>query len=117
MAEKRGTLNTYAHEGEKYEQIGLAIAEEYHIPHFRLRARMIQLGHIHAKGALNYVDRVRIQPYSFDEESLRQSEHTFNIDRVTAAVCTRRTPTSENCWTAGNSSMRMGILCATSRDL
>ena len=84
MAEKRGTLNTYAHEGEKYEQIGLAIAEEYHIPHFRLRARMIQLGHIHAKGALNYVDRVRIQPYSFDEESLRRSEHTFNIDRVTA---------------------------------
>ena len=25
-----------------------------------------------------------IQPYSFDEESLRQSEHTFNIDRLTA---------------------------------
>ena len=45
---------------------------------------MIQLGHIHAKGALNYVDRYKIQPYSFDEESLRQSEHTFNIDRLTA---------------------------------
>ena len=58
MAEKCGTLNSYAHEGEKYEQIGLAIADEYHIPHFRLRARMIQLGHIYAKGALNYVDRV-----------------------------------------------------------
>lgn len=35
-------------------------------------------------GALNYVDRYKIQPYSFDEESLRQSEHTFNIDRLTA---------------------------------
>ena len=45
---------------------------------------MIQLGHIHAKGALTYVDRYKIQPYSFDEESLRQSEHTFNIDRLTA---------------------------------
>ena len=92
MAEKRGTLNTYAHEGEKYEQIGLAIAEEHHIPHFRLRARMIQLGHIHAKGALNYVDRVRIQPYSFDEESLRRSEHTFNIDRVTAGCLYEKNP-------------------------
>ena len=77
-------LRRYAHEGEKYEQIGLAIAEELGLPYFRVRARMIQLGHIHAKGALNYVDRYRIQPYSFDEESLRQSEHTFNIDRLTA---------------------------------
>ena len=84
MAEKSRSLNRYAHEGEKYEQIGLAIAEELGLPHFRVRARMIQLGHIHAKGALNYVDRYRIQPYSFDEESLRQSEHTFNIDRLTA---------------------------------
>ena len=84
MAEKSQSLKRYAHEGEKYEQIGLAIAEELGLPHFRVRARMIQLGHIHAKGALNYVDRYRIQPYSFDEESLRQSEHTFNIDRLTA---------------------------------
>ena len=84
MAEKSQSLKRYAHEGEKYEQIGLAIADELRIPHFRVRARMIQLGHIHAKGALNYVDRYKIQPYSFDEESLRQSEHTFNIDRLTA---------------------------------
>ena len=85
MAEKSAERSVrYAHEGEKYEQIGLAIAEELGLPHFRVRARMIQLGHIHAKGALNYVDRYRIQPYSFDEESLRQSEHTFNIDRLTA---------------------------------
>lgn len=69
----------------KYEQIELAIAEELNLPHFRVRARMVQLGHIHAKGALNYIDRSRIQPYSFDADPLRQEEHTFNIDRVTAA--------------------------------
>ena len=85
MAEKCKKLKPYAHAGEKYEQIGLAIAEELHLPHFRVRARMIQLGHIHAKGALNYIDRSRIQPYSFDADSLRQEEHTFNIDRITAA--------------------------------
>ncbi|MGN1367532.1 MAG: hypothetical protein ACI4WX_01575, partial [Aristaeellaceae bacterium] len=85
MAEKCRRLKPYAHEGEKYEQIGLAIAEELNLPHFRVRARMVQLGHIHAKGALNYIDRSRIQPYSFDADSLRQEEHTFNIDRVTAA--------------------------------
>ena len=38
------------------------------------------------------MDRVRIQPYSFDEESLRQSEHTFNIDRVTAGCLYEKNP-------------------------
>ena len=90
MSEKCRTLKPYAHEGEKYEQIGLAIAEELCLPHFRVRARMIQLGHIHAKGALNYVDRNRIQPYSFDAEALRQEEHTFNIDRLTAGALYER---------------------------
>ena len=84
MAEKCQTLKPYAHEGEKYEQIGLAIAKELCLPHFRVRARMIQLGHIHARGCLNYVDRRRIQPYSFDEDSLRKDEHCFNIDMRTA---------------------------------
>lgn len=84
MAEKCRTLKPYAHEGEKYEQIGLAIAKELCLPHFRVRARMIQLGHIHARGCLNYVDRRRIQPYSFDEDSLRKDEHCFNIDMRTA---------------------------------
>ena len=92
MAEKCSTLKSYAHEGEKYEQIGLAIADELHISHFRLRARMIQLGHIYAKGALNYVDKTRIQPYSFDSDSLRQSEHTFNIDRGTAGSLYEKDP-------------------------
>ena len=90
MAEKCRALKPYAHEGEKYEQIGLAIAEELCLPHFRVRARMIQLGYIHAKGALNYVDRNRIQPYSFDAEALRQEEHTFNIDRLTAGALYER---------------------------
>lgn len=84
MAEKYRTLKPYAHEGEKYEQIGLAIAEELCLPHFRVRARMVQMGHIHAKGCLNYIDRNRIQPYSFEEESLSRDEYTFNIDRLTA---------------------------------
>ena len=90
MSEKCRALKPYAHEDEKYEQIGLAIAEELCLPHFRVRARMIQLGHIHAKGALNYVDRNRIQPYSFDAEALRQEEHTFNIDRITAGALYER---------------------------
>ena len=45
---------------------------------------MIQLGHLHAKGALNYVDRRRIQPYSFEDESLCEEKYTFDISHITA---------------------------------
>ena len=109
------SLKRYAHEGEKYEQIGLAIAEELGFRTFGCGRGMIQLGHIHAKGALNYVDRYRIQPYSFDEESLRQSEHTFTSTGSQPEICTRRTPVSGKCWTAGSSSMPTAISFATSR--
>ena len=113
LAEKCRMLTPYAHEGEKYEQLGLAIAEELSLPHFRVRARMIQMGHVHAKGALNYVDRHRIRPYSFDEASSAR----MSIPSISAGsqreVCMKRTRISENCWTVENMSMPMGILCAT----
>ena len=82
MAEKRRTLRPYAHEGEKYEQIGLKISAELCLPHFRVKARMIQLGHLHAKGALNYVNRRRIQPYSFEDESLCEEEYLPEAQRI-----------------------------------
>ena len=46
ISEKCRTLKPYVHEGEKYEQIGNAIVEELSLPAFRVRARMIQQGHI-----------------------------------------------------------------------
>jgi hypothetical protein len=45
------------HAGEKYEIAGKIIAKDLSLPHFRVRARMIQLGHVAAKGALNYVEK------------------------------------------------------------
>ncbi len=84
IAVKMQTVKGYKHCGDKYEKVGMAIGADLHLPAFRVRARMIQLGHIHAKGALNYVDRKKIEPFSFDPESMRVEEHTFVIDRWTA---------------------------------
>ena len=53
------------------------------VPYFRIRTRMIQLGYIQAKGALNYVDRELIQPFAFDLDAWREEQHTFVIDRGT----------------------------------
>ena len=71
------------HAGARYEAVGKKMGMELALPHFRIRARMIQLGYIQAKGALNYVDRELIQPFAFDLDAWREEQHTFVIDRRT----------------------------------
>lgn len=80
----------YRHAGEKYQIAGKALAREFDIPHFRIRARMIQLGHIEAKGALNYAEKKLIQPFAFDPEAWREEQHTFVVDRDTVSALMRQ---------------------------
>ena len=80
----------YRHAGEKYQLAGKALAREFDIPHFRIRARMIQLGHIEAKGALNYAEKKLIQPFAFDVEAWREEQHTFVVDRDTVSALMRQ---------------------------
>ncbi len=79
----------YRHAGEKYEIAGKLIAKDLSLPHFRVRARMVQLGHIEAKGSLNYVEKKLIQPFAFDIEAWREEQHTFVIDRDTVTALMR----------------------------
>ena len=83
-------VSHYRHAGEKYQIAGKALAREFDIPHFRIRARMIQLGHIEAKGALNYAEKKLIQPFAFDVEAWREEQHTFIIDRDTVSALMRQ---------------------------
>ena len=69
--------------GEKYEKVGLSVSDTLRLPHFRVRARMLQLGYIEAKGALNYVDSHRIKPFAFDLDAWRESEISYVIDPST----------------------------------
>ncbi len=55
------------HPGQRYDEIARAIARELELPKFRVRARLLQMGHIAAKGALNYVDGRYIEPFAFSE--------------------------------------------------
>ena len=70
------------HRGELYQRAGESIAKILRKPHFRIRARMIQLGHIHARGALNYVDMEPIEPFDFDDGAWKEDDYTFIIDRT-----------------------------------
>ena len=80
----------YHHAGEKYQIAGKALAREFGFPHFRIRTRMIQLGHIEAKGALNYAEKKLIQPFAFDVEAWREEQHTFVVDRDTVSALMRQ---------------------------
>lgn len=74
------------HAGARYEAVGKKMGMELMLPHFRIRARMIQLGYIQAKGALNYVERELIEPFAFDTDAWREEQHTFVIDRGTMSL-------------------------------
>ena len=71
------------HAGERYDIVGRNMSWELMIPNFRVRTRMIQLGHIQAKGAMNYADNRPVEPFAFDPEAWRDDQHTFVIDRAT----------------------------------
>ena len=69
------------HIGDLYEKAGYRLYEPLGgVPYWRIRARMVQLGHIEAKGAFNYVKKERIEAFAFDPDSLRAEESTFVID-------------------------------------
>lgn len=68
------------HAGTKYDRMARRIAREYELPKFRVRARLIQMGHIAAKGALNYVDGRYIDPFAFTISN-GGGNYSFVIDK------------------------------------
>jgi len=68
------------HWGKRYDIIARRIARDYDLPKFRVRARLIQMNLIAAKGALNYVDGSYIEPFAFDL-SKGNSNYTFVLTR------------------------------------
>ncbi|MBQ8617529.1 MAG: helix-turn-helix transcriptional regulator, partial [Clostridia bacterium] len=71
------------HAGQKFEGIARTIARDYDLPKFRVRARLLQMGHIAAKGALNYVDGRYIEPFAFSAGNC-EGNTSFVIDRKSA---------------------------------
>ena len=71
------------HAGQRMDRIARCIAREYALPKYRVRARLIQLGYIAAKGALNYVDGGYIEPFAFSLDHGGKN-YSFVIGRESA---------------------------------
>ncbi|MBO6228996.1 MAG: hypothetical protein J6O50_00385 [Ruminiclostridium sp.] len=80
IVKERDKAENCRHNGERYEAAGKSMAKTLCLPYFRIRARMIQLGFMEAKGALNFADKKLIKPFAFDIEAWKAEEHTFIID-------------------------------------
>jgi len=91
----------YRHAGEKFEMVGKELARSLSMPHFRIRARMIQLGNVEAKGALNYVSRKLIEPFAFNSDSWREEQHTFVVDETTVKHLREKSPDLEDIMGSG----------------
>ena len=68
------------HAGRKLDMIARSISAERDWPRFRVRARLIQMGYVEAKGALNYVDGAYIEPFAFSRDK-GMGQYSFVIDR------------------------------------
>lgn len=84
--EEIGKVSKYRHNGELLQIAGRAVINKLDLPYFRVRARMVQLGHADARGALNKVDREWIEPFAFDQEAWTQDKYTFIVSKYTVGV-------------------------------
>ena len=80
VMEKRQKGESFRHEGQLLQEVGIRLSMVLHVPHFRIRTRFIQLGYIEAKGALNYVDKRMIEPFACDPEAWKEIHHTYILD-------------------------------------
>ena len=81
IEEYTNRVTGYSHLGQLYDRIGMSIVRKTSLPEFRVRARMIQLGHIVAKCCMNWRDGRRLQPYFCDPKVLQDPRVTYNIGK------------------------------------
>ena len=87
LSEKMNSLSRpNDHWGKCFDLIARRIAEEKDLPKFRVRARLIQMNYIAAKGALNYVDGSYIEPFAFDLSKGSGKSDTDTVNAINAAI-------------------------------
>ncbi len=91
----------YQNEGEKYEIAGKAMNSILGIPDSHIKTRMIQLGHVEARGCLNRAGRERIEPYGFRRESWKDDSVTFNVELRTVKLLRKKNVDLDQLFTSG----------------
>ncbi len=75
----RSIMGYYNHEGWKMDRVIRTIADEYDLRKFRVRQRVIGMGRIAARGAINYDPDTKqyFTPYGFDPDQVGKHEDFY----------------------------------------
>ena len=73
-----GYLN---HPGFRWDRVIRRLADEYRVCRTTVRRRLVQLGHLSARGAVNYVEGKYITPFAFTSEYSPEGHDTLVIGR------------------------------------
>ena len=79
--DKRGDNGYFNHIGWQLEGIARSLASAYDLKKAAVRARMLQLGYVAARGILNYVDGRYILPFAFSLHEDASVNETYVIGR------------------------------------
>jgi len=73
------------HPGFRWERVINLLHDEYRVPRTTARRRLVQLGHVSAKGAVNWIDGRYITPFAFTEEHSPRGTSTLVISHKALA--------------------------------
>ena len=73
------------HPGFRWERVINQLHDEYRVPRTTARRRLVQLGHVSAKGAVNWIDGRYITPFAFTEEHSPRGTSTLVISHKALA--------------------------------
>ena len=106
----------FNHEGWRYETVARTIASEYQLKKYLVRKRLIMLGHVAAKGALNYVDGRYIDAFAFSHDHSANGNDTYVINRKNVDLLYRKNKEFQKLMSTGDYAFVDGHICFNDPD-
>ena len=105
---------SYMHSGIAYEEVIRYLSVLYHVPAWRVKRRLLQYGHLAAKGAHNYVDGKYIAPFAFSISPETRLKDTYVIDRKNTHILYNKDKKFRKLMQSGDYVFVDGHICANS---
>ena len=106
----------FNHDGWRYETVARTIAKEYQLKKYLVRKRLIMMGYIAAKGALNYVDGRYIDAFAFSHDHSANGNDTYVINRKNTDLLYRNNKEFQKLMSTGDYAFVDGHICFNDTD-
>ena len=104
-------MGYFNHEGWKYDTVARSIAAEFSVMKYLVKKRIIMMGHIGARGALNFVDGRYIVPFAYSPTYSDKAGDTYVINRKGLAQIYHNDPNFRKIMSQGDYVFVDGHVC------